>query len=75
MYVACDNCDSVCDELIEQIEDSRFGKLIKQCAVCKTSWAIDRRDGEPYPIEEDKRMAPPQNRQAFINDPRRRRPQ
>lgn len=72
---ACKGCEEVQDSMNRFIETSAFGKLVKQCRICNTLWAIDKNNREPFVVEEDRRLAPPRNRQAFINDPRRRRPQ
>lgn len=71
----CKGCEDVKASMIRFIETSAFGKLVKQCRICSTLWAIDRDNREPFTVEEGRRLAPPRNRQAFINDPRRRRPQ
>lgn len=76
MINSCPHCADVRESLARDITDSHFGKLTKQCHVCKALWAISKTLPEPVIIETDTRVQPPKgNRLAFVNDPRRRRPQ
>lgn len=73
--IGCRECDNVREYLRDRIPTSRFGRLAKQCSGCKTLWSIDKGTDDAYIIDEDVRISRPRNKQAFINDPRRRRPQ
>ena len=74
MIEHCQHCNEVKDKISERLKTSAFGKLVEQCSKCGTLWGIDKRHSDPFVIEQDSRIAPPRNRLAFINDPRRRRP-
>lgn len=75
MKEPCYYCDVIHAQLVSDIEESQFGKVVRKCSICGTLWGASKTDKVPFVVEEDSRVQPPdRGRQAFVNDPRRTRP-